>query len=480
MKNYLVSLALAAGCTASMYAQQTEKPNLVLFIADDCSFYDLGCYGSPDSKTPNIDRFATQGIRLTKTYQAVPMSSPTRHNLYTGVWPVRSGAFPNHTRVNEGTLSVVQQLHPQGYKVALVGKSHVAPDSVFPFDLYAPTLQGGDIDFDAIRKFISECKDKHEPYCLLVASRQPHTPWNKGDASQFDADKLTVAPMYVDIPETRRMLTHYLAEINYMDNEFGTLLSILDQQKETDKSVVVYLSEQGNSLPFAKWTCYDAGVHSACIVRWPGVIKPHSESDALVEYVDIVPTFIDIAGGKPIAPVDGKSFKNVLTGKEKTHKQYTFSLQTTRGIYKGSPYYGIRSVSDGRYRYIVNLTPEAKFQNTEVFSPLFKQWETKGETDKHAWEMTHKYQYRPAIELYDVEKDPYCMKNLADDPNYKTKINELDKQLKGWMKYCGDEGQETEMDALNHLASNLQKDITTKEKKNNQSTKGKKKRNKKH
>lgn len=176
MKNYLVSLALAAGCTASMYAQQTEKPNLVLFIADDCSFYDLGCYGSPDSKTPNIDRFATQGIRLTKTYQAVPMSSPTRHNLYTGVWPVRSGAFPNHTRANEGTLSVVQQLHPQGYKVALVGKSHVAPDSVFPFDLYAPTLQGGDIDFDAIRKFISECKDKHEPYCLLVASRQPHTP----------------------------------------------------------------------------------------------------------------------------------------------------------------------------------------------------------------------------------------------------------------------------------------------------------------
>ena len=286
--------------------------------------------------------------------------------------------------------------------------------------------------------------------------------------------------MYVDIPETRRMLTHYLAEINYMDNEFGTLLSILDQQKETDKSVVVYLSEQGNSLPFAKWTCYDAGVHSACIVRWPGVIKPHSESDALVEYVDIVPTFIDIAGGKPIAPVDGKSFKNVLTGKEKTHKQYTFSLQTTRGIYKGSPFYGIRSVSDGRYRYIVNLTPEAKFQNTEVFSPLFKQWEAKGETDKHAREMTHKYQYRPAIELYDVEKDPYCMKNLADDPNYKTKINELDKQLKGWMKYCGDKGQETEMDALNHLASNLQKDTTTKEKKNNQSTKGKKKRNKKH
>lgn len=88
----------------------------------------------------------------------------------------------------------------------------------------------------------------------------------------------------------------------------------------TDKSVVVYLSEQGNSLPFAKWTCYDAGVHSACIVRWPGVIKPASVSDALVEYVDIVPTFVDIAGGKPQAKMDGESFKPVLTGKKKEHK----------------------------------------------------------------------------------------------------------------------------------------------------------------
>ena len=79
-----------------------------------------------------------------------------------------------------------------------------------------------------------------------------------------------------------------------MDQEFGNVLSILDKEKMTDKSVVVYLSEQGNSLPFAKWTCYDAGVHSACIVRWPGVVKPGSVSDALVEYVDIVPTFVDI------------------------------------------------------------------------------------------------------------------------------------------------------------------------------------------
>ena len=144
---------------------------------------------------------------------------------------------------------------------------------------------------------------------------------------------------------------------------------------------MVYLSEQGNSLPFAKWTCYDVGVHSACLVRWPGTIKPNTTSAALVEYVDILPTFLEIAGVKPSGPLDGKSFVPVLKGEAKEHKQYTFSLQTTRGIYSGSEYYGIRSVADKKYRYILNLTPEVAFQNTEVLAPLFKKWQLKAQTD---------------------------------------------------------------------------------------------------
>ena len=157
MNKLLVSASVALGATSLSFAQQTEKPNFLLFIADDCSHYDLGCYGSVDSKTPNIDHFATQGVRFTQAYQAVPMSSPTRHNLYTGVWPVRSGAYPNHTCANEGTLSVVHHLQPLGYKVALIGKSHIAPKSVFPFDLYVPPLKGGDLNFEAIQKYDKLC-----------------------------------------------------------------------------------------------------------------------------------------------------------------------------------------------------------------------------------------------------------------------------------------------------------------------------------
>jgi uncharacterized sulfatase len=239
-----------------------------------------------------------------------------------------------------------------------------------------------------------------------------------------------------------------------MDQEFGTLLLKLNNHHVSDKSVVVYLSEQGNSLPFAKWTCYDAGVHSACIVRWPGQIKPNSVSGALVEYVDILPTFLEMAGVKPSSPLDGKSFVNVLKSGAKEHKQYTFSLQTTRGIYSGSDYYGIRSVADKKYRYILNLTPEIVFQNTETKGRLFKQWQLKAQSDTLARWITDKYQHRPAIELYDLENDRFCMNDIAKKPENKAIIERMDRALKEWMALCGDDGQGTEMNAPEHQFKN--------------------------
>ncbi len=438
-------------------ARINEKPNLVVFLADDCSYYDLGAYGSKDSKTPNINKFAAEGMLFTKGYQAASMSSPTRHNLYTGLWPVKSGAYPNHTIVNEGTHSIVQHLKPAGYRVALIGKSHVAPESVFSFE-YVPLTKSNDINFTAVDSFIASCTKSNTPFCLFVTSNQPHTPWNKGDETQFNRSKISLPPFFVDTKQTREQFCKYLAEVNYMDNEFGKLLGIIDEYKQHDNTVVVYLSEQGNSLPFAKWTCYDVGVHSAIITRWPGKIASGSVSDAIVEYCDITPTFVDIASSKPITKMDGKSFLPVLLGKRKEHKRYTFSLQTTRGINNGSEYYGIRSVADKRYRYIVNLTPEATFQNEQTNSPTFKEWILLAKTDHKAKIITEKYQHRPAIELYDLEKDPYCMNNLAEKLEYSNTIAKMDKVLKEWMRSCGDNGQETEMRAYEHMPKKLKEE----------------------
>ena len=458
MQKIISNSALTAIVTfITLYSsgQKSEKPNFVLFMADDCSYYDLGCFGNSDSKTPNIDRFAAQGISFTKAYQSAPMSSPTRHNLLTGLWPVKTGAFPNHTMVNGGTLSIIQHLRPSGYKVALIGKSHVKPGTVFSWDLEVPLTKSNDIDFESVDSFIEACSRNRQPFCLFVMSNQPHTPWNKGNPAMFNAEDIKLPPFYVDIPETRKEFCKYMAEINYMDGEFGTLLAKLEKHKIVDNSVVVYLSEQGNSLPFAKWTCYDAGVHSAFMVRWPGEIKPGLISDALVEYIDIVPTFLEIADVQTESPIDGKSIVPVITGKVKEHKQYTFSIQTTRGIISGSEFYGIRSVADKKYRYILNLTPEETFKNVVTESPLFKKWQELALSDTLANWITDRYQHRPAIELYDLERDKYCMNNIANEHDYKAIVHRMDKVLNEWMTLCGDKGQATEMEALKHMPGNI-------------------------
>ncbi len=457
MKQKFSLTVLATFAAISVFGQKTEKPNLVLFMADDCSYYDLACYGSVDSQTPRIDKFAKEGVRFTKAYEAAPMCSPTRHNLYTGLWPVKTGAYPNHTMANKGTLSIIHHLKPAGYKVALIGKSHVLPESVFPWDLYSPLTKTNDLNFAAIDSFINVCTSNHEPFCLFVTSNQPHMPWDKGNPAMFNPEKIKLPPFYVDTKYTRQEFCKYLAEINFMDSEFGQVLDKIDQYKIQDKTVVVYLSEQGNSLPFAKWTCYDVGVHSACMVRWPGKIQPGTVSDALVEYVDITPTFVEIAGAKPQAKMDGQSFLPVLLGTKKEHKQYTFSLQTTRGIINGSDHFGIRSVADKKYRYILNLSPEMTFQNAETKNALFQEWLKIGQTDPKAKAITDKYQHRPAIELYDLENDKYCLNNIANKPENKAIIERMDKALKEWMAYCGDKGQETEMEALKHMPGHLKK-----------------------
>ena len=127
------SLLAALLCAASSSFGAEKKPNIVFINADDLTHTDLSVYGG-QAITPNFERLASEGMRFTHCFQAAPMCSPTRHNLYTGIHPVKSGAYPNHTFAKEGTKSIVHHLKPHGYRVALSGKTHIAPKSVFPFE----------------------------------------------------------------------------------------------------------------------------------------------------------------------------------------------------------------------------------------------------------------------------------------------------------------------------------------------------------
>ena len=420
------------------------KPNFVFIIADDCTHRDIGCYGG-QAHTPNIDKLAKQGMRFKKCFQAAPMCSPTRHNIYTGLYPVKSGAYPNHTFAKKGTKSIVQYLKPHGYRIALSGKKHIGPRSIFSFEYSGKKNP----DLDAVDKLFAECKKSSTPFCLFACSNEPHLPWNKGDASRYPPEKVKLPPTFVDTPETRKDFSNYLAEITYFDWQVGEILKRLEHHGLGDNTMVVVVSEQGSGFAFAKWTCYDLGLQSACIVRWPGKIKPGKTTDAMVEYVDFLPTFLEAAQIERPKNLDGKSFLPVLQGKTDKHKDFVFGIMTTRGIINGSDTFGIRSVRGKRYKYILNLTPKIKFTNACTKSKTFQSWIAKAKSgDSDAADKVKRYHWRPAEELYDMQSDEYEWKNLADDPEYSKVKSELKKKLEGWMKEQGDRGQATELAAF--------------------------------
>ena len=179
----------------------------------------------------------------------------------------------------------------------------------------------------------------------------------------------------------------------------------------------------------------------------------------MIEYLDVLPTYIEAAGGAPAPVLDGKSLLPVLFGQKKEHKQYVFGEMTTRGTINAPEHFGLRSIRSRKFKYVWNFTPEVKFQNacTNDKEGIFKSWREKATTDPDAADKVRRYEHRAAEELYDVTKDPYEWNNLADKPRYAEVKIELRNRLVEWMRATGDKGQQTELEADQHLAKNRNK-----------------------
>ena len=449
-------------------AARSKRPNILLLIGDDMTCEDSEPYGSRQVRTPNMARLAREGMCFDRMFTATAMCAPTRQQLYTGMYPVRNGAYPNHSKVYDGVKSLPHYLKTLGYRVGLIGKRHFGPPASFPFETVGNEKdKKGASNTAAIAEFVN--RDKQQPYCLIVCSNEPHGPWNMGDPAAYKADELTVPPYLVDCPQTRRDLTKYFAEITYLDGQLGDCLKIVDESGRSNNTIVIFTSEQGSSFPFGgKWTCYEMGLKTAFIVRWPAAVKAGTRNGALTQYVDVTPTLIEAAGGAPetiqtgrpdahgATGFDGRSFLNVLLGKTNQHRDYVYGAHTTRGIINGSACYPVRSVRGERYKYIWNPNHEAVFYNVIATRPdeLLQIWKDIGKTNPAVAARARSYQHRPAEELYDLEKDPYELRNLADDPAYAKIKARLRKALERWMAQQGDEGNATELKAIERQGPN--------------------------
>ena len=447
MKNPRLLLLLVALTFSATLRAATPPPNFLLIIADDFTFSDVGCYGG-QAYTPTIDTLARDGLKFTRCFQAAPMCSPTRHALYTAMYPIKTGAYPNHTFVSRpNTVSMVQRLRAGGYRVALSGKSHVGPAEVLPFEPLPDPLNG-----KAHRAFLASAAREKKPFCLVVASHNPHSPWTQGDRSRYDAAKLRLPPDWADTPETRDDFRNYLAECTALDAEVADALAMLTETGRDKDTVVVFLSEQGTSLPRAKWNLYDRGIQSACLVRWPGNVRPGTTTAAMIEYVDILPTFLEIAVQPRTPDLDGRSFLPVLRGATDSHKEFVFAQYTNRGVNNGSDHYGIRSVRSARYKYIWNFTPGDPYANASMKNATYESWvKAAAAGDVGARAAIQRLLHRTEVEFYDVLADPAELKNLSAEAALAPEMARHRAQLDAWMHAQGDRGQATEMEALRHM-----------------------------
>ena len=441
----LSTVAFAIFLAASLgQAEAAKQPNILIVIADDLNKDSVGIYGNKDVKTPNIDRLASQGMRFNLAYTSTAMCAPTRQQMYTGLYPVRSGAYPNHSKVKPGTKSLVHYLKALGYRVGLSGKRHFGPPSSFPFEQVSRK-----VDAKAIREFVA--RDEKQPFCLLVTSNSPHVPWSAGDASQYDPGKLTIPPYWVDTPEMRESLTRYYAEITDLDREVGECMKILRETKQEDNTAMIFTTEQGAQYPGCKWTCYENGLNVGFIVRWPGQVKPGSVSDAMIHYVDVAPTLVEMAGGEAIKGLDGRTFLGVLRGKTKRHNSVTYGVHTQMNAIGSPPTgYAVRSIRAGKWKYIMNLNHKVTFKNALTQNDkenYWASWVRTAKTDPKAARLLKRYLNRPAEQLYDLSKDPHEVNNLAGREKQAKVKARLKQQLQDWMTSQGDLGQATEMAA---------------------------------
>ena len=422
-------------CSFCSLAHAAERrPNMVVFLSDDHGQLDSTPYGATDVRTPNMQRLADNGMTFNHAFIASPACAPSRTAMLTGLMPARNGAEANHTYKREGIRSLPENLVELGYDVAAFGKvAHDGDKTPHGF-----THKKGIYDTATVKQYL-DGRDAAKPLCLIVGTRDPHVPW--AENKEYDPAKLKLPPTFVDTPATREFRARYYTDVTNADRELGEIYDLAVGKLGRD-ILFLYTSDHGAQWPFGKWNLYEAGIRSPLIAAWPGVIKPGTRTDAMVQWIDLWPTLLELAGGKAPQDIDGRSFAAVLRGKAAEHRDAIFTTHSGDGKMNVYP---IRAVCTREWKYILNLHPE--FAHTTHIDQgagagdgwrYFREWVGAGNAEAGAAAVVKRYNQRVREELYDLRADPYELKNLADAPEHASRLKAMRAQLEKWMKAQGD------------------------------------------
>ena len=431
------------------------RPNILFCLADDWGWPHAGVYGDTAVKTPTFDRLAKEGVLFQHAFVSSPSCTPSRNAVLTGrqFYTLDQGANL------WGTLDIRHPnfmflLREAGYEVGHWRKAWGPGD--FTAGGYTEHPCGPEIDFISFMKG----RDRTKPFCFWFGTGDPHRPYDKGSGAKggIDLTQIHVPSFYPDKDEIRSDIADYYGEVQRWDGDVGKALELLEQQGELDNTIIVMTGDNGMPFPRCKANLYDGGARMPLAIRWGSTARPARTVSDFISFADFAPTFLEAAGLEPPQEMTGRSLLPVLKAEgegrlDKNRDFVVFGRERHTPAQKNPSIegYPARAIRTDKWLLIVNLEsdrwpagvaegathPMRSFTDCDngPTKALIKQMRADPENERF-YELC--FGQRPAVELYDCEKDPEQVNNLADDPQHGDTIKELRSQLVAYLESTGD------------------------------------------
>ncbi len=459
----ILFFVLFMGCSVEKKNQETDyqQLNVLLITADDLNYNSVGAYGCKvDNITPNLDKLASQGMRFTNAYVNIAICQPSRQSIMTGRYPHRNGA-PGFDPIDKSVPTLQEELNKVGYLNGIIGKEeHYKPVEKFVWDFVireedvASGLGIGrdpDLYYQYTAEFIARAKASNKPFFLNANAHDPHRPFAGSDQEMrswgedlpkvtrvINEDEITVPDYLPDLPEVKKEMAEYFTSVYRLDQVVGEILRALDESGLADQTIVMFLSDNGISIPFAKGNCYLNSNKTPWMIRWPGMVQPGTiDSTHFISGIDFMPTILHSLHLSKVSGMDGYSFLPVLKGQEQERRDKVFTQ--LHKLFSGRQY-PMRCVQQGDFGYIVNFWSDGEFYFTgdALSGRTYRAMAEAAASDPEIGKRVELLRYRVREELYDFRQDPDALINLADDGEYEERKKQLKKLLLAEMKRTED------------------------------------------